>query len=128
MKTYLYRVVINAAIDAKKRVSRWNAIRELLGRIHRPPLHNSYEIKDLTRKLFAGIPPEFKIPLALAEVNGMSYREIAEILNVSVETVRIRIFRCRHLLKKEYEAVKETVSQLRNVVYKTLTGKYGNGQ
>jgi RNA polymerase sigma-70 factor, ECF subfamily len=101
LKTYLYRMVINGCIDAQKRQNRWTAIREKLGLIGRAQPQNAYEIKELTRKIFAGISSEYRIPLALAEVDGMSYREIADILQVSLDAVRTRIFRCREKLKKE---------------------------
>jgi RNA polymerase sigma-70 factor (ECF subfamily) len=101
LKTYLYRMVINSCIDARKRRSRWSAIQEKLGLMQRAQPQNCYEIKELTRKIFAGISPEYSVPLTLSEVDGMSYREIADILQVSLDAVRTRIFRCREKLKKE---------------------------
>jgi RNA polymerase sigma-70 factor, ECF subfamily len=103
LKTYLYRIVINASIDARKRRGRWSAIREMLGRIPKARCRNTYEIKDLTRKLFSGISPEFTVPLILAEVDGMTYREIAETLQVPVDCVRTRIFRCREKLRNKFK-------------------------
>ena len=103
LKTFLYRMVINRSIDARKRRGRWNAIQEMLGRRRYTHAHNVYELKELTRKIFSNISPEYRVPLALAEVDGMSYREIAGILQISLDAVRTRIFRCREKLKKELQ-------------------------
>jgi RNA polymerase sigma-70 factor (ECF subfamily) len=57
--------------------------------------------KELVRKLLCKVPDEFRIPLVLAEVDGMSYAEIAETLHISLNTVRTRIFRAREKFRKE---------------------------
>ncbi len=43
--------------------------------------------------------PEFRIAVLLADVEGMAYEEIAEIMNTSVGTVRSRIHRGRKQLR-----------------------------
>lgn len=44
------------------------------------------------------LPPPFKETLVLRDINGLSYREIAEITNVPVGTVMSRLARARGLL------------------------------
>ena len=55
--------------------------------------------------------PEFRQAVLLADVEGMAYEEVAEVMNTSVGTVRSRIHRGRkqirqHLLKHAPEAFK----------------------
>jgi RNA polymerase sigma-70 factor (ECF subfamily) len=101
IKTYLYRIVINKCINYRRRRQRWfNLAPVFSGKSHVEP-SNTYEIKEFTRKLFASIPSQFTAPLVLLEVDGMSYEEISDILELPVGTIRTRIFRCREKLRKE---------------------------
>ncbi|WP_313339558.1 RNA polymerase sigma factor [Sedimentibacter sp.] len=45
----------------------------------------------------------YRIPLELSILYGYSHREISEILDLSENLVRIRIFRARQQVKKKYE-------------------------
>jgi RNA polymerase sigma-70 factor (ECF subfamily) len=47
------------------------------------------------------LPVEFRETLVLADVEGLSYAEIAEVTGVPVGTVKSRLFRGRQLLQKE---------------------------
>jgi RNA polymerase sigma-70 factor (ECF subfamily) len=53
----------------------------------------------------AAINPVFRAALVLREVEDMSYEEIAEILEVSIGTVKSRIVRGREALRR-YLAVR----------------------
>ena len=46
------------------------------------------------------LPEEQKLILVLRDVNGMSYEEIAETLELELGTVKSRIFRARERLAK----------------------------
>jgi RNA polymerase sigma-70 factor (ECF subfamily) len=54
---------------------------------------------DVTRAL-AALPTEFRLTVVLCDVEGFSYREIAEILECPVGTVMSRLYRGRRLLRK----------------------------
>ena len=59
------------------------------------------ERRDLRERVRAGVallPEEFKAPLLLREYEGLSYAEIAEILELDPGTVKTRIFRARKKL------------------------------
>lgn len=55
--------------------------------------------EDLERAI-DGLPECFRLPVILADVQGLSYQEIAEALQVPVGTVRSRLARGRALLQK----------------------------
>ncbi len=61
------------------------------------------EMNDCIRDFIMRLSPEFKTVLVLAELEGLKNKQIAEILRVSVETVKIRRHRARASLKKELE-------------------------
>ena len=109
LKTYLYRIVINKSIDAKRnwkrRLGALIALKtESSGT--ESNLLDEMDRKELVRKLLSKVPDDFRIPLILAEVDGMSYGEISETLRISLNTVRTRIFRAREKLRKELSRMK----------------------
>ncbi len=55
--------------------------------------------EDLVRAI-DGVPDTFRVVVILADVQGLSYREIAEALGVPIGTVRSRLARGRSLLQK----------------------------
>lgn len=54
------------------------------------------------------LPEEFRMPVVLSDVEGLSYAEIAEILELPVGTVKSRLFRGRRRLQQRlYEYATE---------------------
>lgn len=49
------------------------------------------------------LPPEYREPLILRAVRGMSYRQIADILGVPITTIETRLCRARRMLRDEME-------------------------
>jgi RNA polymerase sigma-70 factor (ECF subfamily) len=106
LKTYLYRIVINKSIDARRRRGRWQGLLDARSVEIYHAFHNNAEdvntdAIEFVRTALDKIPETFRIPLVLAEVEGLSYEEIADALQVSLNTVRTRIYRCREKLRKE---------------------------
>jgi RNA polymerase sigma-70 factor, ECF subfamily len=52
------------------------------------------------RAAIEALPPQYRITVLLADVEGFSYNDIAEITNVKKGTVMSRLFRGRRLLQK----------------------------
>jgi len=46
------------------------------------------------------LPPNFRMPVILADIEGLSYKEIAEALNIPIGTVMSRISRARRQLQR----------------------------
>lgn len=51
-----------------------------------------------------GLPDDFRVPVVLADVEGLSYQEIADLLEIPVGTVKSRLFRARKRLQEELYA------------------------
>ena len=62
------------------------------------------EAQVLLEEAVAEINPVFRTALVLREVEDMSYEEIAEILQVSIGTVKSRIVRGREALRRNLAA------------------------
>jgi RNA polymerase sigma-70 factor (ECF subfamily) len=58
------------------------------------------EREELQRALLA-LPPPFREALVLRDINGLSYREIADVTEVAIGTVMSRIARARTLLMRQ---------------------------
>lgn len=111
--TWLYRVAVNGAKDYLKGRRRRPAISfddlPTRGHFHdgaQQPIEGleQREIRERVRKALAALPQRFRAVLALREIEGMSYNEIAEALALSLGTVESRIFRARKRLRELLEA------------------------
>ena len=65
----------------------------------------------IDREVIAAIddlPEEFRVPVVLSDLEGLSYQEISEILGIPVGTVKSRLFRARKRLQaKLYSFARE---------------------
>ena len=57
-------------------------------------------VSDEVKAALESLPPAFRLVLILRDVEGFSYREIAEITGVPVGTVMSRLFRARRALQQ----------------------------
>jgi len=53
------------------------------------------------------LPEELKMAISLRELDGMSYEDIANIMDCPVGTVRSRIFRAREAIDKQLQPLLE---------------------
>jgi RNA polymerase sigma-70 factor (ECF subfamily) len=119
LKAWLYRILTNTYINlyrARKRrpdQSNLDDVEDLylyrrMGGLEASELGRSTE--DLVLDHFTeaevqaavdGLPENFRMPVLLADVEGFSYKEIAEILEIPIGTVMSRLHRGRKALQKE---------------------------
>jgi RNA polymerase sigma-70 factor (ECF subfamily) len=59
-------------------------------------------LRDMVSKLLARAPEEDRIVMALKELDGMSVEEIAEILELKVGTVKVRLHRARKRMLDDF--------------------------
>lgn len=100
--TWLYRITVNKCRDylRKKRVR--SIFVPIKDTSHEPSIKGHSDNPDLpglVRKGIDKLPDKLKIPLVLRDIDGLSYKEIADQLDCEVGTVKSRIFRARESLK-----------------------------
>ena len=66
------------------------------------------EIGETVERVLAGLPEDLRTALTLREIDGLSYEEIAEIMDCPIGTVRSRIFRAREAVDTELKPLLET--------------------
>ncbi|RKD33168.1 RNA polymerase sigma factor [Thermohalobacter berrensis] len=112
--TWLYRIVVNTCIDflnkkKKKVFSIDNPITTETGEIKREIEDNTYtpeviidrkETKEIIYDSIDKLDTIYKTVIILRDIQGFSYKEIAQILDCSIGTVKSRISRGRKILKK----------------------------
>ena len=101
--TWLYRITTNVTIDSLRRKCRRSEV-ELDDTIPTflPSPGDNYEraeIRDQVYAALAQLGPEHRAVIVLKEIEDLQYREIAEILNVSIGTVMSRLFYGRRKLQ-----------------------------
>jgi len=57
------------------------------------------EVSETVRQTILALPDELKAAITLRELKGMSYEEIAEVMECPIGTVRSRIFRAREAIE-----------------------------
>ncbi len=100
--TWLYRITVNKCRDylRKKRVrSIFVPFKDTDTEYGTGPFSEDVDIPQLVRSSIEKLPEKLKIPLVLRDIDGLSYKEIADKLGIEVGTIKSRIFRARESLK-----------------------------
>lgn len=63
------------------------------------------QLKAVVFKAINDLPEELKVAVTLREFEGLSYEEIAEVMECPVGTVRSRIFRAREAIEKKIASI-----------------------
>ncbi|MFM9957466.1 MAG: RNA polymerase sigma factor [Phycisphaerales bacterium] len=69
--------------------------------------HEVMEDGQLAMSLARALPEEYREPLLLRAVRGLSYRQIADILSLPITTVETRLTRARRMLRDEIEKARQ---------------------
>lgn len=98
ISTWLYRVLTNVCIDELRRRRPTTAVAE--SDATAPP--RGSERLELLRAL-ESVPREARLLLALHYVDGLSYRELAAVRGISVNTVKSQLTRGKAIVKRALE-------------------------
>ncbi len=119
--TWLYRIAINTAknyLVARKRrppgsdVDVADAMHfddAVLLKDNATPERNimTEQLQEVVNSSIKELPEDLRSALTLREFDGLSYEEIADVMNCPVGTVRSRIFRAREAIDKEIQPMLE---------------------
>jgi RNA polymerase sigma-70 factor (ECF subfamily) len=68
----------------------------------------SKQIAQTVNAAMAVLPEELRTAITLREIEGLSYEEIAEMMNCPIGTVRSRIFRAREAIAAKLRPLLDT--------------------
>ncbi len=116
LKTWVYRIAFNEAYNQRRWFSRHkkqeigleteseNSInfQEVLSDPGRSAfdIASDHETHEMIQEALAELNPSFRAVVVLRDIEDLSYEEIAEVLQVSLGTVKSRILRGREALRK----------------------------
>ena len=118
LKTWLYRIAVREALNWKRWL--WRHLRGQFS-IDAGPAENgpAFEFKDLgatpfdalasrearatVRQALRKVPVAYRSAVILRDLEGLSYEEVAEVLNLSIGTTKSRIVRGRYALREILE-------------------------
>jgi RNA polymerase sigma factor (sigma-70 family) len=102
-KTWIYRIAYNTSMNHLKNMdNKTVSLDDSAGEIkieNNAPHHARYALRKLIDKL----SPELKAVIIFHYYDDLKYEEIAEILNCPIGTIKVRLFRAKHELKKLWE-------------------------
>jgi len=131
LSTWIYRIATNAAMDHHRKPSSQQSARtteipdeDAISSDERALLQDNAPLHDVSlirkdmneciRGLVEKLPENYRIVLTLGDLEEFTNAEIAEILNLSLETVKIRMHRARRHLKKAMDAACHLYQDERN--------------
>lgn len=118
LKTWLYRIAVREALNHKR--WRWRhsrqqvsleAEREAEKGFVEPEAHTespyermeAREVREAVQKALMMVPEVYRTAVILRDLEGFSYEEVSEVLDVSVGTVKSRMMRGRQRLREILE-------------------------
>jgi len=112
--TWLYRIAVNIAIDYQRRQKRnplefresMDGVLEEQNEVARDPFSDVHdrEIREKLVEAINDLTPEHKAVIVLRTVEGLSYKDIGEILGCSEGTVMSRLHYARKKLQEKLRA------------------------
>ena len=116
LKTWLYRIAIREALNQRRWWRRHHSkessyegegtAAETLGATGEPSPFDecvAREAQQTVRRALARLPQVFRSAVVLRDIEGLSYEEISDVLEISIGTVKSRILRGRRTLKELLE-------------------------
>jgi RNA polymerase sigma-70 factor, ECF subfamily len=103
--TWVYRIAVNTCLDHKKKSRhdplKGEALSEQLETREPSPesRYHSKQNSEVLQTALQRLPEKLKSAIVLKEIEGLSYEEIALVLDIPIGTVKSRISRAREELK-----------------------------
>jgi RNA polymerase sigma-70 factor (ECF subfamily) len=113
--TWLYRMVANACFDEQRRWRRFipfgeaTEVQTMRTKENIEVNFSRTELSETVRKAISTLKPKLRLPIVLKYIEGLSYEEIAQVLDCSPGTVASR-------MNRGHKALAHQLRHLRNVL------------
>ncbi|MEO1437062.1 MAG: RNA polymerase sigma factor [Bacteroidota bacterium] len=98
-RSYLFTTAYNAMIDYLRKVKRMDYVETVPESAYRPEAEQ-FELKEILQKAVEKLSETQRSVLLLRDYEGYSYKEIAEITELSESQVKVYIFRARKKMQE----------------------------
>ena len=112
VEAYCLTVARNLAIDRSQRKEAQNVsftpeAQEMPDSMTPEKKLEEKEQLNLIHRLVNGLPEKQRTAIQLRDIEGKSYKEIAEILGATEEQVKVNLFRARQKIKQKYGEIEK---------------------
>ena len=104
VKSWLFRTAHNQMINQVKRDKRMQPMESMSGEPHYQEKFR-FELSDILEKCLNKLPARQKSILLMRDLEGYSYKEIGEILELNESQVKVYLFRARKKMQSEIKGV-----------------------
>ncbi|MDP4798065.1 MAG: RNA polymerase sigma factor [Crocinitomicaceae bacterium] len=108
-KSWMFTTAHNAMINFSTRKSRMSFYDEMERFEKGEIIPNSFEANEVVNRAVSILPPIQKSIIILRDLEGYSYGEVGEILDLSESQVKVYLFRGRRKIKKQLKGLVELV-------------------
>ncbi len=108
-KTWIIRIMINECkMMIRSKRSSWNILQIFQRKQQQTNYYLSHdhnvvtsELKKVLENVVLQLPSKYRLVYIMREIDGMSVKETAELLNITPENVKVRSHRAKELVRKE---------------------------
>jgi RNA polymerase sigma-70 factor (ECF subfamily) len=115
LTTWIYRMTVNACIDEQRRTRRFFSLENFFGeRGTKKGADEKFERReraDEVQKAIGALKEKYRLPILLKYSEGLSYEEIARVLDCSIGTVSSRLNRGHKMLAEKLKHLKNECSR-----------------
>jgi len=113
LTTWIYRMTVNACIDEQRKTRRFFSIENFFGEFRVKKTEDEKfeqrEVSDEVQKAIGELKEKFRLPILLKYSEGLSYEEIAKVLDCSIGTISSRLNRGHKMLAQKLKHLKSEI-------------------
>lgn len=103
LKSWIRRICTNTAADVLKKEAKWESVWDEDRDMAAENLHLTFIDTEYLLKLIAELPDEQRLIFNLYEIEGYSHEEIAQMMNINVNSCRVYLSRAKKKLRSAIE-------------------------
>lgn len=102
IKSWFYKIIVNTSLDFLRRKKKITVVDDTTIQLHMKGREDHYKDIDLHQALNE-LLPEYRIVIVLRYFEDLKIEEVAEILELNINTVKTRIYKALKILRIQME-------------------------